>query len=66
MNNVITVPWKGYQSNNWWNTICADIVEKFGLPGDKYTTEVSVDSMKFLFNDERDALLCQIMISHQI
>lgn len=61
----ITVFWKN-QSNTWWNETCAQIIEHFGLPGNKYNTEVSADSMHFDFNDERDALLCQIMISDQM
>jgi len=65
MKNQICVPWTG-QSTMWWNEICARIIEHFGLPGDKYTTEVSEDNMKFFFNDEREALLCKIMISDQL
>lgn len=61
----ITVPWKN-QSNAWWNETCAQIIEHFGLPGNKYKTEISVECMHFDFDDERDALLCQIMISDQI
>lgn len=61
----ICVLWKG-QSNTYWNEICANIVDHFGLPGGKYTTEVNENFMKFFFNDERDALLCKIMISDQI
>ena len=58
----ICVPWKN-QNNSWWNEICARIIEHFGLPGNRYTTEVSSMEMKFLFRDDRDALLCMIMIS---
>ncbi len=61
----ITVPWQS-QSNHWWNQTCADIVEHFGLPGGKYVTEVSSECMHFDFKDERDALLCKIMISEKI
>lgn len=61
----IFVPWAN-QSNNWWNETCAQIVDHFGLPGEKYTTEVNENYMKFFFKDERDALLCKIMISDQI
>lgn len=61
----ITVPWEN-QSNTWWNETCAQIIEHFGLPGGKYVTEISAECMHFDFNDERDALLCQIMISDQI
>lgn len=61
----ITVPWKN-QSNTWWNETCAQIIEHFGLPGGKYVTEIRAECMHFDFDDERDALLCQIMISDQI
>ena len=61
----ICVPWKK-QNNIWWNEICARIIDHFGLPGDKYTTEVSSMEMKFLFRDARDALLCKIMISEEL
>ena len=61
----ICVPWKK-QNNIWWNEICARIIDHFGLPGDKYTTEVSSMEMKFLFRDDRDALLCKIMISEEL
>ena len=61
----ITVPWEN-QSNIWWNETCAMIVEHFGLPGDKYKTEINEDFMYFDFNDERDALLCKIMISERV
>jgi hypothetical protein len=61
----IRVPWES-QSNTWWNETCAKILEHFGLPGDKYTTEISADDMRFFFTDERDALMCKILISECI
>ena len=61
----IRVPWES-QSNTWWNETCANIIEHFGLPGSKYTTEVSADDMRFFFTDERDALMCRILISECI
>jgi hypothetical protein len=61
----IRVPWES-QSNVWWNETCAKILEHFGLPGDKYTTEISADDMRFFFTDERDALMCRILISECI
>ena len=61
----IIVPWKN-QSNTWWNETCAQIIEHFGLPGDRYVTEINPECMYFDFKDERDALLCQIMISDQV
>jgi hypothetical protein len=63
--NTVTVPWES-QSNHWWNETCANIIEHFGLPGGKYTTEVSADDMRFFFKDDRDALMCRILISECI
>lgn len=49
-----------------WNDICASVVEHFGLPGDKYTTAVTDLEMKFEFKNEKDALLCKMMLSEHI
>lgn len=62
---VITVPWDG-QKEVWWNETCANVLEHFGLPGDRYTTEVSTECMKFFFKTEHDALMCQLLISDRI
>jgi hypothetical protein len=61
----INVPWKS-QSDLWWNETCAKIIDHFGLPGDRYTTEVSTESMKFFFKDEKEAFMCRIMISEEL
>ena len=61
----IRVPWES-QTDTWWNETCANIIEHFGLPGNKYTTELSADEMKFFFKDEREALMCKILISECI
>lgn len=65
MSNLITVPWEN-QNDTWWSETCADIIEVFGLPGNRYTTEVSTECMKFFFKTEQDALMCKIMISDKI
>ena len=64
-NNIISVPWQN-QSNACWNETCANIMEVFGLPGGKYTTEVSAECMHFFFKDERDAFMCKILISEEV
>jgi len=63
--NKISVPWEN-QSNTWWNETCANIVEHFGLPGDRYTTEISTEEMLFFFKNEKDALMCMLLISHDV
>jgi hypothetical protein len=61
----VSVPWQS-QANIWWNETCANIVEHFGLPGNRYTTEVSTEEMKFFFKDEKDALMCMLLISEDV
>lgn len=60
---IITIPWESQGKMVRWNETCANIIEHFGLPGDKYSTEVSADEMKFDFKDDHDALMCKILIS---
>lgn len=53
--------------NSWdWNEVCADIMEVFGLPGNKYVTTSTVDYMIFTFKNKKDADLCRILISDKI
>jgi hypothetical protein len=61
----ITVPWKN-QSSTWWNETCARIIEHFGLPGGRYVTEVNPECMYFDFGNEKDALMCRLLISDSI
>lgn len=61
----ISVPWEN-RPNKWWNETCASIVEHFGLPGDRYTTEISAEEMLFFFKDEKDALMCRLLVSEDI
>lgn len=63
--NEIVVLWQN-QSNTWWNETCAQIIEQFGLPGNKYTTEITADFMSFKFKNTKDALLCKILISESL
>jgi hypothetical protein len=63
--HIVSVLWRG-QREYWWNDTCADIVEVFGLPGDRYTSHPSMDKMDFYFKSQRDADLCRILISEKI
>jgi hypothetical protein len=64
MNNVY-IPWKK-QSDQYWNELCARVVEHFGLPGDKYTSHPETEWMTFSFKDEQDALMCKMLLSEHI
>ena len=43
-----------------WNMRMARVVELFGLPGDRYVTEITTEDMTFWFRDHRDALLFRL------
>jgi hypothetical protein len=57
----IHISWES--TNLPWNEVAASIIEHFGLPGDKYQTEITEDHMNFNFYHEHDALMCKILVS---
>jgi hypothetical protein len=63
--HAVRLPWTG-QSSYWWNEACADVMDVFGLPGDRFTSHPTADYMDFYFKSEKDALLCQVLISEKI
>ena len=63
--HVVSIPWQG-QREYWWNETCSDILEVFGLPGDRFTSHPSEDKMDFYFKSEKDAQLCKILVSEKI
>jgi hypothetical protein len=65
--NEVYIPWtKAREQDPEWNEICVRVVEKFGLPGDRYTSHPAEDWMIFEFKDERDSLMCKMMLSEYI
>jgi hypothetical protein len=63
----VNIPWSPKANNiTTWNEITASIIEHFGLPGDRYTTEVNIENMSFFFKDDRDALMCRLLVSDNI
>jgi hypothetical protein len=63
--HVVSIPWQG-QKEYWWNETCTDILEVFGLPGDRFTSHPSENKMDFYFKTEKDAQLCKILVSEKI
>ena len=43
-----------------WNEICAQVIEQFGLPGDRYITDVGLYVMGFVFKNPQDLLLFKL------
>lgn len=64
--NEIYIHWKNGDTLSSWNDLCIKIIEQFGLPGNRYTTEVCTDWMSFKFDNEKDAFLCKIMLSEHL
>ena len=62
----VTLDWEPHHTTIWWNERCAQVLEVFGLPGDRYVYTPSADFMTFKFKDKRDAFLCKIMFSEDI
>ena len=61
----LTLNWL-YHDNEMqrWNEMLANIVEVFGLPGDRYVTEITTEDMTFWFRDHHDALLFKLSHGH--
>lgn len=49
-----------------WNELCAQGMEMFGLPGNRYITDANVNDMTWWFKDEQDALLMTLKFSEQL
>jgi hypothetical protein len=43
-----------------WHEICAHVIEDFGLPGDRYITEVGMFDVAFIFQNPQDLLLFKL------
>lgn len=53
----VRIPWKIGDTVSSWNEVCIGAIEEFGLPGDKYSTELTSDFMDFYFAEEKDAII---------
>jgi hypothetical protein len=43
-----------------WNEICAQVVEDFGMPGDRYITKIGLLNTVFFFKSPQDLLLFKL------
>jgi len=65
MSHEIKISWQN-QNNSWWNETCADVVEVFGLPGNRFTSHPKHDHMLFKFKSKKDYELCKILLSDKL
>ena len=58
MKPTVRIHWsREYDNYSMWNEVCAWAIERFGLPGDRFSTVANVDYMEFRFDSKNDALL---------
>lgn len=62
--NIVRISWE--DNNGMWNETCAWVLEHFGLPGDRFTTDLCKDFMDFRFKNQQDALLCALGIGGEL
>ena len=63
-NYPITVKWgSGSDTLTYWDNICIYAIEQFGLPGERYVTDISADAMVWAFQSEQDALIFKLRFS---
>lgn len=53
---VVRLYWMNGDTISDWNEKCAQALEIFGLPGDKFITHPTADYLEFIFKDEKDAI----------
>ena len=57
----VKLDWRlGQDTTEWWNMACIWMIEEFGLPGDKYKTELNENYMIFDFNEQEDAAMAAL------
>ena len=63
----VIIPWSSkLDTVSAWNEICAQGMEMFGLPGDRYITDANVNDMTWYFRDPHDALIMTLKFSEAI
>jgi hypothetical protein len=63
----VIIPWTSkLDTVSAWNEVCAQAMEMFGLPGDRYITDANVNDMTWYFRNEQDALLMTLKFSEQL
>lgn len=61
----VKINWNN-QSVPWWNETCAQVLEVFGLPGNRFMYHPYNDYMVFDFKSEKDQKLCEILLSEKL
>ena len=63
----VVLPWQqDLDTVTAWNEVCAQAMEIFGLPGNRYITEANVNDMTWYFKDPKDALIMTLKFSERL
>ena len=63
----VVIPWSSkLDTVTAWNEICAQGMELFGLPGNRYITDANVNDMTWWFKNEQDALIMTLKFSEAL
>lgn len=63
-NYPVTVNWgRGADTMEYWDRLCIASIEMFGLPGDRFITDIGADQMIWAFRSDKDALLFKLKFS---
>ena len=60
---VVSVTLRDNNNIAHWNRICIDAVELFGIPGDRFITDLHWDKLDFYFKNTQDELLFRLKFS---
>lgn len=62
-----TVPWRD-QANPmfYWDILCANAIDLFGLPGGRYITDISEKSMTWSFRNPQDAIIFKLKFGEAV
>jgi hypothetical protein len=64
----VNIKWgsDGLETITQWDQVCIWGIETFGLPGEKYVTDINDNSMTWMFRDPQDAVFFKLKFSESI
>lgn len=61
----VKIDWND-QYQEKWNEICIQVLEVFGLPGNRFVYRTHINYMVFEFESIKDKTLCKILLSEYL
>ena len=60
----VTIRWgRGADTMDYWDQLSIASIELFGLPGDRYVTDITADDMTWFFKNEQEAFIFKLKFS---